>query len=171
MIVLITGGSGCGKSYYAERLIRRLANGHEMYYIATMDAYDDESKMRVLRHQTQRKGLGFHTIEQPLSLDAVEIPSASAAIVECVPTLLSNEMFLAGGRVDSIPLGIKQLCGTCAELVVVTNDVFSDGQVYDAATEAYKRLLARINREIAGMADCVIEVVYSIPVAVKGALP
>ena len=35
----------------------------------------------------------------------------------------------------------------------------------------YLRCLADIHREAAGMADCVVEMVYSIPVVLKGELP
>lgn len=54
---------------------------------------------------------------------------------------------------------------------MVTNDVFSDGGCYDESTQAYLRALAAINCSAAALADCVVEVVYSIPVALKGALP
>ena len=171
MIALVTGGAGCGKSYYAERLVRRLGTGRQLLYIATMDAYDDESRARVARHQARRAGFGFTTLECLKGLDALGVPPGSAAILECVPTLLSNEMFSPGGDPASIPRGVSRLAEICGDLVVVTNDVFSDGCTYDPATENYKRRLADIHRAVARMADRVVEVVYSIPVAVKGDLP
>ena len=54
---------------------------------------------------------------------------------------------------------------------MVTNDVFSDGIEYAESTQEYIRQLAQINNAAAQLADCVVEVVYSIPIAVKGELP
>jgi adenosylcobinamide kinase/adenosylcobinamide-phosphate guanylyltransferase len=54
---------------------------------------------------------------------------------------------------------------------MVTNDVFSDGIDYEESTQEYLRQLAKINLQAAELADSVVEVVYSIPVCVKGELP
>ena len=53
MIVLVTGGSGCGKSTWAERLVETLPRENRVY-IATMQVYDEESRQRVKRHREQR---------------------------------------------------------------------------------------------------------------------
>ena len=50
MIVLLTGGSGCGKSTYAERIVASLPEKKRVY-IATMQVYDEESVRRVERHR------------------------------------------------------------------------------------------------------------------------
>ena len=46
MIWLVTGGSGCGKSTWAEKLVQSLP-GEKRIYIATMQVYDQESEKRV----------------------------------------------------------------------------------------------------------------------------
>ena len=49
MITLITGGSGSGKSAYAEKYICRVSNENgykEKYYIATMQVFDDEGQRK-----------------------------------------------------------------------------------------------------------------------------
>ena len=56
-----------------------------------------------------------------------------------------------------------------AELVIVTNEIFSDGIVYEEETIRYQEYLGRINREIAKKAATVVEVVYGIPVVQKQA--
>ena len=58
-----------------------------------------------------------------------------------------------------------------ALLVVVTNELFSDGMDYDPETLAYLDVLARLNRAVARRADRVYEVVCGIPIAWKGANP
>ncbi|NLG23901.1 MAG: bifunctional adenosylcobinamide kinase/adenosylcobinamide-phosphate guanylyltransferase [Clostridiales bacterium] len=169
MIALITGGNGCGKSFYAERLAVSLA-GSPLYYIATMRACDDDARARVARHRAQRAGKGFTTIECPLTLDDIAISPGGVALLECLPTLLADEMFHGGDPARILP-GLKRLAAECAHLIVVANDVFSDGLAYDEYTRDYMARLAALNAAAAEMADLVVEVVYSIPVAVKGVLP
>ena len=60
MITLVLGGSGSGKSAYAEHLLDGKTN---KYYIATMQVYDAEGEKKVARHRRLRAGKGFVTIE------------------------------------------------------------------------------------------------------------
>lgn len=169
MIVLVTGGSGCGKSTWAERLIGTLPAENRVY-IATMQVYDEESVQRVKRHQAQRADKGFQTIECEKDLPSTKIPANSAVLLEDLVNWTANEQF-DGGDVERIIPALQALAQRCRHLVMVTNDVFSDGISYPESTQTYLRHLARINAKAAELADCVVEVVYSIPVCVKGALP
>ena len=49
MIVLLTGGSGCGKSTYAERIVASLPEKKRVY-VATMQVYDEELPLAAHRH-------------------------------------------------------------------------------------------------------------------------
>ena len=71
-------------------------------------------------------------------------------------------------RSERIIPALESLNDRCGLLVLVTNDIFSDGVVYPDMTQEYIRLLSRVNRAAAMMADQVIEVVYSIPLYIKG---
>ena len=88
--------------------------------------------------------------------------------------LTANEMYQEGGAgercEEEILEGIQRISGQCQNLIVVSNEIFSDGIDYDEETRRYQRHLGRINREIARRADLVVEVVYSIPVVHKGNL-
>ena len=169
MIVLVTGGSGCGKSTWAEKLVASLP-WEKRVYIATMQVYDDESVRRVARHRAQRADKGFVTIECEKDLSSAQIEEGSIVLLEDLVNLMANEMF-DGGDVKRIVPALKELSQKCRHLVMVTNDVFSDGIDYAESTQEYLRQLAEINCQAAELADTVVEVVYSIPVCVKGELP
>ena len=169
MIVLVSGGSGSGKSTWAEKLIASRPEENRIY-IATMQVYDDESVKRVARHRAQRADKGFATIECEKDLASANIPEGSTVLLEDLVNLMANEMF-DGGDVGRIVPALHALAKRCRHLVMVTNDVFSDGITYAESTQEYLRQLADINAQAAALADCVVEVVYSIPVCVKGALP
>lgn len=79
MIVLVTGGSGCGKSTWAEKLIASLPNENRVY-IATMQVYDEESVKRVERHRAQRADKGFRTIECEKDLASADIEDDSILV-------------------------------------------------------------------------------------------
>ena len=75
MMTVIIGGSGSGKSAFAEALVRKLKG--ERIYLATMAAGDPESLRRIARHRKQREHLGFATVEQPLRLFDAVIPAGA----------------------------------------------------------------------------------------------
>ena len=104
MITLITGGSGSGKSAYAEKYICRVSNENgykEKYYIATMQVFDDEGQRKIDRHRRLRAGKGFITIERPRDIqNAVSklqsessLKTGRSALLECMSNLVANEMF------------------------------------------------------------------------------
>ena len=165
MIALITGGSGCGKSVYAEQLGARLM-GTARCYIATMRVCDAEAENRVRRHRAQRAGAGYATLECPLDLASAQVAPGAVVLREDVPNILANEMFEPGGDFERIRPALESWMETCAHLLIVTNDVFSDGVRYDALTMEYMRRLAELNAWIAARADSLTELVFSLPVAI-----
>ncbi len=176
MMTLIIGGSGSGKSAYAEDYTISLSEDRKKYYIATMQIYDEEGKRKVERHRMLRGGKGFSTIEQPVDIGkAAEKMEAEdrTALLECISNLTANEMFL--GEIpgteevitEKIVGGIAVLNRELTHLVIVSNNVFEDGNVYDKTTMAYIRAMGRINQKLAEMADEVVEVVVGIPIVIK----
>lgn len=171
MLTVITGGSGSGKSAFAEDCI--LAGGEaRRIYVATMYPYDEESYRRIDRHRAMRAGKGFETVERYLDLEGLAVPSGSQVLLECMSNLVANEMYLEGGAGDDT---IKRVCGgvrrlerQTANLCVVTNEIFSEDVAYQGDTRRYQEYLGEINCQMAKMADCVVEVVYGIPIFLKG---
>jgi len=171
MLQVITGGSGSGKSAYAEDCILKLGCG-ERIYIATMHPFDEESYRRIARHRAMRREKSFDTIECYTGLKDVNIPQGANVLLECMSNLTANEIYLENGAgdatIEAILQGIDTLLHQAANLVVVTNEIFSDGIDYDEETKRYQRYLGRINLELAKQAEYVTEVVYGIPVTIKG---
>ena len=176
MMTLIIGGSGSGKSAYAEDYMVSISEDRKKYYIATMQIYDEEGKRKVERHRMLRGGKGFSTIEQPVDIGkAAEKMEAEdrTALLECVSNLTANEMFSGEAPAteevitEKIVGGIAGLNRELTHLVIVSNNVFEDGNVYDKTTMAYIRAMGRINQKLAEMADEVVEVVVGIPIVIK----
>ena len=192
MITLVLGGSGSGKSAYAEHLLDGKTN---KYYIATMQVYDAEGGKKVARHRRLRAGKGFVTIEQPRDIgevdfskraqQAMEPPDRAGqnvterprcALLECMSNLVANEMFaenkirLRDEVTAQILDGIEALNRQLAHFLIVTNNVFEDGISYEETTAEYIEAMGQVNERLAAMADTVIEVVAGIPVVWKGTL-
>ena len=170
MIALVIGGSGSGKSAYAEKLVKQIPDENRVY-IATMRVWDAESEMRVARHREQRKELGFETIECPVELDKIQLSKDATVLLEDIPNLVANELFDENGDVSRIIPALQKLARSCKNLVMVTGNVFADGGEYAPETQEYMRLLSEVNAAAAALADCGVEVVYTIPVPFKGELP
>lgn len=175
MVTLILGGSGSGKSAYAEDYLLRMAADKKKYYIATMQVWDAEMQAKVDRHHRLRQGKGFTTMEQPTALEqaVTQMEPGGAALLECMSNLTANEMFSGEQPTDrqtvieKILWGVEVLKKQADPLVIVTNNVFEDGIVYDSATMEYIEALGRINERLAAEADEVVEVTAGIPQRLK----
>ncbi len=175
MMTLVLGGSGSGKSAYAEDYLLRAAGDKKKYYIATMQIRDAEMQAKVDRHHGLRQGKGFSSIEQPTELEqaVLQMEPAGAVLLECMSNLTANEMFSGEQPVDrqtvieKILRGVEALKNHADPLVIVTNNVFEDGIVYDSATMEYIEALGRINERLAAAADEVVEVTAGIAQRIK----
>ncbi len=172
-LILVIGGSGSGKSEYAEKRILEFA-GKKKIYLATMDGADPKGEERIRRHQAMRAGKGFVTVEKQKDLEESAIEEGADVLLEDLGNLVANELFSKEMRekdekdllchLKEELLHIKDKAGN---FVVVSNDIFSDGTVYEGEMLAYQKLLADCNRALAGEADEVIEVVCGLPNYVK----
>ena len=145
--------------------------GGTLYYAATMHRSPDrETQERIRRHQTLRAGKGFITLERETEIGSLPVIKADGIIVECMSNLLTNEMYDAKreNAVSFILEGIDRLCEKCHNIVLVTLESGMDGIEYDAFTSEYIANMGQLNMELAKRAARVVEVVYSIPVWIKG---
>ena len=171
MLELVTGGSGSGKSAYAESRICEYnrQDPKPLFYIATMYPYGEETEKKIERHRILRKGKGFETLEWYMGFEQhlrEKTLVGTNVLLECMSNLVANEMYMesgAGCHADQAILeGIRELNQQCSNLVIVTNEVFSESVPDSPEMKEYKRILGRINCEIAAMADQVTEVIYGI---------
>lgn len=173
MTVLVTGGSGSGKSALAEQISERLRQPEKpLYYLATMQVWDAECEARIAKHRQQRAGKGFCTIEMPDHAEeaAASLTPGSTALLECVSNLTANEQFGTGvpDPAQTVLDGIGAIQKRLAHLVIVTNEVFSAGTPADAAMQTYLQNLGKINCTLAQWADVVLEVSCGVPIVWKG---
>lgn len=189
MLHIVYGGSASGKSSYAESFAMSLQGEGRLLYIATMYPYKwntteiyPETMQRIERHRAMRADKGFDTVECYRHVEHIVAKRQDVLLLECMSNLLANEMYLepdsnAGSDMaetmspvsNKIVQALIDLSTRVQELVIVTNDVFSDGGslTYDESTREYVKNLAEINCALAREAATVTEVVCGIPVIVK----
>lgn len=173
MLILVTGGAASGKSEYAEKII--CARAHSRLYLATMQPFGSAAKARIARHRVLRAGKGFETIERSTDLPGLELARHyDGILLEDLGNLLANEIFSPDGAKDksvkSILSGIRTLKENCDTLVVVSNEIFSDGETYPPETMTYIKMLAELHARITQEADAVFESVCGILLPIKGGL-
>ena len=167
MLMVITGGSGSGKSEFAEKQAVRLAKGGPLYYLATMQVWDAECAARVARHRAMRAQKQFDTVECPLHLDRLIVSRRGTVLLEDLGNLTANELYAPDGAgentADAVVNGLAKLAAQCDNLIVVSNEVFRGGADYAGDTGRYLLALAQINNATATRADAVVRVVCGIP--------
>ena len=180
MIVFITGGAKNGKSTLAQNLVVQLAGGGKHYYIATMIPSDQEDRDRIRCHIADRDGMGFETVEQGRDIAKVltKADPSGSFLLDSVTALLLNELFpdptsceMDWEAADRCQNGLAELCDKAANIVLVSDYIYSDAARYDEVTENYRRGLAQLDCYLAARADTVIEVSAGNLVIHKGELP
>jgi adenosylcobinamide kinase/adenosylcobinamide-phosphate guanylyltransferase len=160
-VTLVGGGSRSGKSRYA--LDRARTAGGNIAFIATAEAYDDEMRDRIARHQAER-GPEFTTFEEPRELSALldRIDGRFPAIlVDCLTLWLTNRM-LAGLDAEDLTTPRR------SEVIFVTNEVGCGIVPDNELARRFRDEQGRLNQRIAAAADHVIWMAFGLPMAVKG---
>lgn len=82
-----------------------------------------------------RKDKGFDTLECYTGLKHADVSGYHTVLLECMSNLTANEMYQEKGSgdhcVEEILAGIRHVKEQCRNLIIVTNEIFSDGMVYD----------------------------------------
>ena len=169
MNIFISGGAKNGKSYYAQKRARIMADEKNcpLYYVATMIPHDEEDHARIRRHIKERDGWGFDTLEQgralPALLEDETVDRNGVFLLDSVTAILSNEMFDDEGTFDSeaaerVKRDVLRFARETGNTVFVSDCIYGDAGDYDELTEEYRRGLAMIDRALAGYCDEVIEI-------------
>ena len=177
MRILLVGGSKSGKSHLAQEFCSTLCKEKPLYYWATMQPVDEEDRLRIRKHLADRAGWGFETVEQGRNLPAARpgIDPAGTVLFDSLTAYLANEMF-GENNFDASAAArcVKELEAVSAyseNFVCVCDDLWREGETYDAWTESYRKGLAEIGIRLAAQFDAVCEVVCGLPHLWKGALP
>ena len=176
-LILITGGSRSGKSAFAQEMAEQIRE--ERCFIATCPPHTDpEMDERIFRHQQDRQGRGWQSIEETLFPDkAVESCSPDATILlDCLTLWVNNLMYQAEQQnkkleEDRIAELSRQL-GRAAlsrpgTVIMVTNEVGLGIVPDNPVARRYRDLVGRCNQIIASSADQVFLVTCGIPLQLK----
>lgn len=172
MFIFVSGNSGSGKSKWSEKKLISLAqkNNLKKFYIATAKANDHEMILKIKKHKESRRNKNFITIEQNYDILNILnlIPENSAIIIEDLPNLLANEFFnskkismkyISKKIFDEI-INIKN---SSKHLILVSDDIFSDGIIYNKIIDDYIKLLAELHIKFASASDLALEFFSGFP--------
>jgi adenosylcobinamide kinase / adenosylcobinamide-phosphate guanylyltransferase len=166
-LTLVLGGARSGKSRYAESLIA--ATPPPWVYVATAQALDAEMAERIAHHRN-RRGDGWHTIEEPHDLEhAIDAaPAGAAVLVDCLTLWLTNRMLAEADMAVETGRLEAALARRNGLTMLVSNEVGSGIVPDNALARRFADLQGRFNQRLAARADRVVLVVAGLPLIVKG---
>jgi adenosylcobinamide kinase / adenosylcobinamide-phosphate guanylyltransferase len=169
-LTLVIGGARSGKSTFAEGLIR--ASRCPRRYIATAEAWDDEMRARIARHQCDRGG-DWVTVEAPLDLTAALADARvdEAVLVDCATLWLTNHLLADSDLSSQTDALIKALTTCLAPVVIVSNETGWGIVPDNALARRFRDEQGRLNQRLAAEAALVVTVIAGLPMVLKGQLP
>ena len=179
----ILGGQRSGKSRRAEVLARQWLErspDHRAVLIATGQAWDDEMRERIARHQRDRaeRVPGMVTVEEPLAL-AEALHRASDAktlvVVDCLTLWMTNLMMPAdaGQAIDepAVFAAGHALCEAIAAapgpLVLVGNEIGLGVIPMGREVRQFVDALGRLNQSVAAACERVTLMAAGLPLTLK----
>ncbi|MBU0483545.1 MAG: bifunctional adenosylcobinamide kinase/adenosylcobinamide-phosphate guanylyltransferase [Proteobacteria bacterium] len=175
-IILITGGARSGKSRYAQTRAEALPGVRA--YIATCPVLDSEMGDRIKRHQKDRHGLGWQTIEETVDLAGLLATEDGfdLVLIDCLTLWINNLLYTEGTipslNEDRISTLCHELIAVCRQrtgtVIMVTNEVGSGIVPENQVARRYRDLVGRCNQVIAAAADELVLVVCGQSLKIKG---
>ncbi|QNP50632.1 bifunctional adenosylcobinamide kinase/adenosylcobinamide-phosphate guanylyltransferase [Diaphorobacter aerolatus] len=179
---LILGGQKSGKSRRAEMLARHWLGSHPAHrasLIATGQAWDDEMRARIARHQHDRleRVPGLATIEEPLAVSALIATQSDAShllIVDCLTLWLTNWLMPARES-DKQPRDwpaqsaafLQALRDARGPVIVVGNEIGLGVIPMGREVRAFVDALGALNQQVANGCARVTLMVAGLPMCLK----
>ena len=180
-IILCSGGARSGKSEFAEQLALSLKG--RKAYVATGQAFDDEMKDRIKKHQL-RRGKDWITFEIPLHLHEnwEQIKNVSDVIlIDCLTMFTSNHVFAHGdintqedaNRIESIILEELRLLlqeinnSNNKTVIFVTNEIGLGIVPENKLARYFRDITGRVNREVASAANKMYLTISGVTIELK----
>lgn len=180
-IILCSGGARSGKSEFAEQLALSLKG--RKAYVATGQAFDDEMKDRIKKHQL-RRGKEWITFEIPLHLHKnwEQIKNVSDVIlIDCLTMFTSNHVFAHGdintqedsNRIESIILEELRLLlqdinnSNDKTVIFVTNEIGLGIVPENKLARYFRDITGRVNREVASSANKMYLTISGVTIELK----
>lgn len=180
-IILCSGGARSGKSEFAEQLALSLKG--RKAYVATGQAFDDEMKDRIKKHQL-RRGKEWTTFEIPLYLHKnwEQIKNVSDVIlIDCLTMFTSNHVFAHGdintqedsNRIESIILEELRLLlqeinnSNDKTVIFVTNEIGLGIVPENKLARYFRDITGRVNREVASAANKMYLTISGVTIELK----
>ena len=180
-IILCSGGARSGKSEFAEQLALSLKG--RKAYVATGQAFDDEMKDRIKKHQL-RRGKEWITFEIPLHLHESweQIKNVSDVIlIDCLTMFTSNHVFAHGdintqedaNRIESIILEELRLLleeinnSNDKTVIFVTNEIGLGIVPENKLARYFRDITGRVNREVASAANKMYLTISGVTIELK----
>lgn len=180
-IILCSGGARSGKSEFAEQLALSLKG--RKAYVATGQAFDDEMKDRIKKHQL-RRGKEWINFEIPLHLHKnwEQIKNVSDVIlIDCLTMFTSNHVFAHGdintqedsNRIESIILEELRLLlqeinnSNDKTVIFVTNEIGLGIVPENKLARYFRDITGRVNREVASAANKMYLTISGVTIELK----
>ena len=168
-IHFLTGGSRSGKSTKALELTHGFKS---KAFIATAQAFDDEMRERIKKHQEER-GSEFINFEAPLDLaqaiqDASQV--AEVIVIDCLTVWLGNLMYYNEKIYPHYPEveTFYQVLENCSKPLIIVSNELGMGLIPETSLgRKFRDLAGRINQETAKRATEVSFVVSGLPIKLK----
>lgn len=177
-LILVTGGVRSGKSRFAEELAA--SAGEQVLYVATGQAWDEETSRRIERHRERRPAhWGLQEVADSLSEVLPPEGGYQAVLLDCLSGWISGRLM----RLSEERLGddaeSRQLFRELEQLlerghlysgavVIVTNEVGLGGVALTPLGRRFADMLGEANQLVASRADEVYAVWAGLPWRLKG---
>lgn len=175
----ILGGQRSGKSRRAELLARdwlAQSPAHRAVMVATGQAWDDEMRERIARHQRDRaeRVPGMATVEEPLALpEALREHGAphTLVVVDCLTLWLTNLLMPAPATATDPAQPSRALCqaiaGAHGPLVLVGNEIGLGVIPMGREVRAFVDALGGLNQAVAAACERVTLMAAGLPLTLK----
>jgi adenosylcobinamide kinase/adenosylcobinamide-phosphate guanylyltransferase len=176
-LVLVTGGVRSGKSCFAEELARQA--GTSVLYVATGQAWDEEMRLRIRRHQERRPDdWGLAEIGCRLNEMLPAADSFQTVLLDCLSTWVGSRLMqvpeerirdqaITDTLLREADEWLEEMARGEQTVIVVSAEVGLGGVALTSLGRWFADVLGELNQRVARRADKVYAVWCGIPWRIK----